>query len=57
MDIFWVAPVVAVLIAILSRPPINKALHGLLADRKELVRFAMFESVAMALAPIAVALT
>ncbi|MDP3738340.1 MAG: hypothetical protein Q8R02_13175 [Hyphomonadaceae bacterium] len=49
MDIFWIAPVVVVLIAIaiLSRPPINKALRGLLADRKELVLFAMLEAVAI----------
>ncbi len=38
---------VAVLIAILSRPPIIKALRGLFADRKELLLFAMFETVAI----------
>jgi hypothetical protein len=47
MDIFWIAPVAVVLIAILSRPPIIRALRGLLADRKELVLFALFEAVAI----------
>jgi hypothetical protein len=49
MDIFWIVPLVVVLIAIviLSRPPITKALRGLLADRKELVLLAMFEAVAI----------
>jgi hypothetical protein len=51
MNIFWLAPLVAVLIAMLSRPPtakaIAKALRGLLADRRELALFAMFEAVAI----------
>jgi hypothetical protein len=41
------APVVVVLIAVLSRPAIIRALRGLLADRKELILFAMFEAVAI----------
>ena len=37
-----IAVIVTVLAAILSRPPITKALLGLLRDRKELVLFAVF---------------
>ncbi len=47
INIIWVAPVVAVLVATLSRPPIAKALRGLVGNRKELVLFALFEAVAI----------
>jgi phosphotransferase system glucose/maltose/N-acetylglucosamine-specific IIC component len=47
MGIFRIVLVVAVLIAILTWPPITKALRGLLADRKELALFALFEAVAI----------
>jgi hypothetical protein len=45
-----------VLGAILSRPPIAKALLGLLKDRKELVLFALFVFVEVCLAAIVLAL-
>jgi hypothetical protein len=47
MDILLIVPAVVVLILVLSRPAVIRAVRGLLADRKELVLFALFEVVAI----------
>jgi hypothetical protein len=57
MASLWIAPLVVVLITVLSRPAIIRVQRDLLADRKELILFALFEAAAigaMALLLIAV---
>jgi hypothetical protein len=44
--------IVAVLVVVLSRPPISNALLGLLKDRKELALYALFVLVEVALTAI-----
>jgi hypothetical protein len=55
MGYLWLLLVVAVLVAILSRPQMAKVLRGLLKDREELALFAMFLLVEVGLVAVVLA--